>query len=271
MRPFLYLILFSAQLFAADAWFIISGNEKNPYWIKYTQGIKRACDLHKIDCKISYTRSNDPIGQAKKMLKAMSSKPLGISINVPNVQQLSTLLKQANVNQYPLVISSTGLKYYRDLKLKNYVGVNLTLLRAMIREHLRDEDFDNLLISSYAIADKDHDDFINSLHDGNRQAHITHPDDIESSIEKFGDRPLTIITFGGAPSERCYQALKKNPKRQVKWIQIDGVESTRALTWTQISTQPFVQGYRSVMTIIENAKQSDAFAQEVLVKPKTIL
>ena len=258
------LLLSFSFLFAQDAWFIISGNQNNPFWKSYAHGIKSACKNHHTTCHIDYTPNGSFIDQAKALQKAMRSKPKGISINIPEAQQLTTLLKQANSNSYPLVISASGLKYYRNLKLKSYVGPNLNELRALIVDQLEPSDFDNIIVSTFASADHDHMNFIQSLVPEQPKSKIVKPGELSDALLHNNEKPVTLITFGTRSANTAFGLLKGHLNWKVKWIQVDGPLDHAPLTAGQISTQPFMQGYESVMMIIYPKEER----QEILIKPK---
>lgn len=196
--------------------------------------------------------------------KAMRSTPSGISINVPESRQLSTLLRQANSSSYPLIISASGLGFYRDLKLKCFVGPNLNELRALITEQLSPEDFNNIIISTFASTDYDHNAFVQSLIPGHSHSKIVQPKDLSSALLHNNEKPVTLITFGARSAKTAFKVLKEHQSWEIKWIQIDGDKEHEALTARQISTQPFRQGYESLMAIIHPKNER----QEILIKPK---
>jgi hypothetical protein len=259
------LLLSFSTLFAQDAWFIISGNQNNPFWKNYAHGIESACKNHHTTCHIDYTPNGSFIDQAKALQTAMRSKPKGISINIPEAQQLTTLLKQANSNDYPLVISASGLRYYRDLKLKSYVGPNLNELRALIVDQLQPSDFDNIIVSTFASADHDHKNFIQSLVPESSNSKVVKPDDLSDALLHNNDTPVTLITFGTRSANTAFGLLKSHLNWKVKWIQIDGPSDHNPLTAEQISTHPFMQGYETVMLIIFPKEER----QEILIRPKS--
>ena len=270
MYKILLTLLLTSSIFAKDAWVIINGSPENPFWSTYVNGIKSACKHHDISCKIQFTPTGQHIEHAKILHKAMNSSPLGIVINVPDAKQVAALLRQADSYGYPVILSVSGSDYFRKLKLSNYVGPNLNRLRSMIRESLSGDDLKHVMISSYSISDNDHLTFTNSLIDATQNAQLIHPQDIKDKLLANQTKPLTLITFGDSSAKQTYELLKAHPEWHVKWIQIDGPTSTKALTHRQINTQPFVQGYRTIMSMIKADQDDKSTTQEVLVKPKAI-
>ncbi len=269
MYKILLALLITTSTFAQDAWIIVNGTKENPFWTSYVNGIKSACKHHNISCNIQFTQTGQYIEHARMLHKAMNSSPLAIAINVPDDKQVTTLLRQADSYSYPVVLSVSGANYFRKLKLSNYVGPNLNRLRTMIRESLTAKDLQHVMISSYSIPDNDHFGFTNSLIDATKQTQLIHPKDIKQKLTENDSAPLSLITFGDSSARETYDILKEHPQWNVKWIQIDGPSFTKALTHRQISTQPFAQGYRTVISMIKTTQDDKSTTQEILVKPKS--
>lgn len=260
---------------SSEAWTIISGNPENPYWQSFAAGIRAACKNHELNCHIQFAQDPSHIADAEILHKAIHAKPLGIIINVPSNKQLSTLLKQATVNPAPLVIASSGHGYFKEMQLQNYVGPNLTSLRSSIHHHVKESELDNtIIISRHNIKDHDHDEFVQSLFENHPNVDTLTPNQLEETLSSNPSRPITLITFGHSSARITEQFLQKHPRWSGKWIAVDGSEASLTAN-VRISTQPFQQGYRSILAVIkqlEENKKPDAktLIQEIRLIPKTI-
>lgn len=105
-KRFSILILLLVQISASakDTYFLITHGSVDPYWTSLFAGAKAAAELYKINIQIlAPAGANDLPRQVQFIETALSTHPSGLAVTLPSNTAFSNLLKQAALNNIPVI------------------------------------------------------------------------------------------------------------------------------------------------------------------------
>ena len=108
--------------FAIDVIVVSHGQANDPFWSVAKNGVDSACKDMKIKCKYTAPGTFDMVEMAKLIDNAVSQKPKGIVITLPDAAALGKSVKAAIAAGIPVVSMNSGSDDFAKLGISAHVG-----------------------------------------------------------------------------------------------------------------------------------------------------
>jgi len=112
----------SVASFAIDVIVVSHGQANDPFWSVAKNGVDSACKDMKIKCKYVAPGTFDMVEMAKLIDNAVSQKPKGIVITLPDAAALGKSVKAAIAAGIPVVSMNSGSDDFAKLGISAHVG-----------------------------------------------------------------------------------------------------------------------------------------------------
>ena len=112
----------SVASFAIDVIVVSHGQANDPFWSVAKNGVDSACKDMKIKCKYTAPGTFDMVEMAKLIDNAVSQKPKGIVITLPDAAALGKSVKAAIATGIPVVSMNSGSDDFAKLGISAHVG-----------------------------------------------------------------------------------------------------------------------------------------------------
>ena len=119
---FLSWMAMSVASFAIDVIVVSHGQANDPFWSVAKNGVDSACKDMKIKCKYTAPGTFDMVEMAKLIDNAVSQKPNGIVITLPDAAALGKSVKAAIAAGIPVVSMNSGSDDFAKLGISAHVG-----------------------------------------------------------------------------------------------------------------------------------------------------
>ncbi len=119
---FLSWMALSVASFAIDVIVVSHGQANDPFWSVAKNGVDSACKDMKIKCKYTAPGTFDMVEMAKLIDNAVSQKPKGIVITLPDAAALGKSVKAAIAAGIPVVSMNSGSDDFAKLGISAHVG-----------------------------------------------------------------------------------------------------------------------------------------------------
>ena len=119
---FLSWAAMSVASFAIDVIVVSHGQANDPFWSVAKNGVDSACKDMKIKCKYTAPGTFDMVEMAKLIDNAVSQKPKGIVITLPDAAALGKSVKAAISAGIPVISMNSGSDDYMKLGISAHVG-----------------------------------------------------------------------------------------------------------------------------------------------------
>ena len=119
---FLSCAAMSVASFAIDVIVVSHGQANDPFWSVAKNGVDSACKDMKIKCKFTAPATFDMVEMAKLIDNAVSQKPKGIVITLPDAAALGKSVKAAIAAGIPVVSMNSGSDDFAKLGISAHVG-----------------------------------------------------------------------------------------------------------------------------------------------------
>ncbi|RPG96294.1 MAG: sugar ABC transporter substrate-binding protein [Candidatus Pelagibacter sp. TMED165] len=114
--------LMSVSAFAVDIIVVSHGQANDPFWSVAKNGVDKACKDMKISCSYTAPATFDMVEMAKMINNAVSQKPKGIVITLPDAAALGKSVKNAIAAGIPVISMNSGSDDYMKLGISAHVG-----------------------------------------------------------------------------------------------------------------------------------------------------
>ena len=122
LLAFLSWIAMSVASIAIDVIVVSHGQANDPFWSVAKNGVDSACKDMKIKCKYTAPGTFDMVEMAKLIDNAVSQKPKGIVITLPDAAALGKSVKAAIAAGIPVVSMNSGSDDFAKLGISAHVG-----------------------------------------------------------------------------------------------------------------------------------------------------
>ena len=122
LLAFLSWMAMSIASFAIDVIVVSHGQANDPFWSVAKNGVDSACKDMKIKCKYTAPGTFDMVEMAKLIDNAVSQKPKGIVITLPDAAALGKSVKAAIAAGIPVVSMNSGSDDFAKLGISAHVG-----------------------------------------------------------------------------------------------------------------------------------------------------
>ena len=119
---FLSWMAMSVASFAIDVIVVSHGQANDPFWSVAKNAVDSACKDMKIKCKYTAPGTFDMVEMAKLIDNAVSQKPKGIVITLPDAAALGKSVKAAIAAGIPVVSMNSGSDDFAKLGISAHVG-----------------------------------------------------------------------------------------------------------------------------------------------------
>ena len=119
---FLSWMAMSVASFAIDVIVVSHGQANDTFWSVAKNGVDSACKDMKIKCMYTATGTFDMVEMAKLIDNAVSQKPKGIVITLPDAAALGKSVKAAIAAGIPVVSMNSGSDDFAKLGISAHVG-----------------------------------------------------------------------------------------------------------------------------------------------------
>ena len=119
---FLSWMAMSVASFAIDVIVVSHGQANDPFWSVAKNGVDSACKDMKIKCKYTAPGTFDIVEMSKLIDNAVSQKPKGIVITLPDAAALGKSVKAAIAAGIPVVSMNSGSDDFAKLGISAHVG-----------------------------------------------------------------------------------------------------------------------------------------------------
>ena len=119
---FLSWAAMSVASFAIDVIVVSHGQANDPFWSVAKNGVDSACKDMNIKCKYTAPGTFDMVEMAKLIDNAVSQKPKGIVITLPDAAALGKSVKAAIAAGIPVVSMNSGSDDFAKLGISAHVG-----------------------------------------------------------------------------------------------------------------------------------------------------
>ena len=114
--------MMSISAFAVDIIVVSHGQANDPFWSVAKNGVDKACKDMKVSCKYTAPGTFDMVEMAKLIDNAVSQKPKGIVITLPDAAALGKSVKAAISAGIPVISMNSGSDDYMKLGISAHVG-----------------------------------------------------------------------------------------------------------------------------------------------------
>ena len=114
--------MMSVAAFAVDIIVVSHGQANDPFWSVAKNGVDKACKDMKVSCKYTAPGTFDMVEMAKLIDNAVSQKPKGIVITLPDAAALGKSVKAAIAAGIPVISMNSGSDDYMKLGISAHVG-----------------------------------------------------------------------------------------------------------------------------------------------------
>jgi simple sugar transport system substrate-binding protein len=115
-------MMISVSAFAVDIIFVSHGQANDPFWSVAKNGVDKACKDMKVSCSYTAPATFDMVEMAKMINNAVSQKPKGIVITLPDAAALGKSVKNAIAAGIPVISMNSGSDDYMKLGISAHVG-----------------------------------------------------------------------------------------------------------------------------------------------------
>jgi len=122
LLAFLSWMAMSVASLAIDVIVVSHGQANDPFWSVAKNGVDSACKDMKIKCKYTAPGTFDMVEMAKLIDNAVSQKPKGIVITLPDAAALGKSVKAAIAAGIPVVSMNSGSDDFAKLGISAHVG-----------------------------------------------------------------------------------------------------------------------------------------------------
>ena len=122
LLAFLSWMAMSVASLAIDVIVVSHGQANDPFWSVAKNGVDSACKDMKIKCKYTAPGTFDMVEMAKLIDNAVSQKPKGIVITLPDAAALGKSVKAAIAAGIPVVSMNSGSDDFAKLCISAHVG-----------------------------------------------------------------------------------------------------------------------------------------------------
>jgi simple sugar transport system substrate-binding protein len=122
LLAFLSWMAMSVASIAIDVIVVSHGQANDPFWSVAKNGVDSACKDMKIKCKYTAPGTFDMVEMAKLIDNAVSQKPKGIVITLPDAAALGKSVKAAIAAGIPVVSMNSGSDDFAKLGISAHVG-----------------------------------------------------------------------------------------------------------------------------------------------------
>ena len=122
LLAFVSWMAMSVASFAIDVIVVSHGQANDPFWSVAKNGVDSACKDMKIKCKYTAPGTFDMVEMAKLIDNAVSQKPKGIVITLPDAAALGKSVKAAIAAGIPVVSMNSGSDDFAKLGISAHVG-----------------------------------------------------------------------------------------------------------------------------------------------------
>jgi simple sugar transport system substrate-binding protein len=112
----------SVTAFAVDIIVVSHGQANDPFWSVAKNGVDKACKDMKVSCSYTAPATFDMVEMAKMINNAVSQKPKGIVITLPDAAALGKSVKNAIAAGIPVISMNSGSDDYMKLGISAHVG-----------------------------------------------------------------------------------------------------------------------------------------------------
>ena len=114
--------MMTVSAMAVDIIVVSHGQENDPFWSVVKNGVDKACSDMKISCSYTSPTTCDMVEMAKMINNAVSQKPKGIVITLPDAAALGKSVKNAIAAGIPVISMNSGSDDYMKLGISAHVG-----------------------------------------------------------------------------------------------------------------------------------------------------
>ena len=114
--------MMSVSALATDIIVVSHGQANDPFWSVAKNGVDAACKDMGVSCKYTAPGTFDMVEMAKLIDNAVSQKPKGIVITLPDAAALGKSVKAAIAAGIPVVSMNSGSDDYASLGISAHVG-----------------------------------------------------------------------------------------------------------------------------------------------------
>ena len=115
-------MMISVSAFAVDIIVVSHGQANDPFWSVAKNGVDKACKDMKVSCSYTAPATFDMVEMAKMINNAVSQKPKGIVITLPDAAALGKSVKNAIAAGIPVISMNSGSDDYMKLGISAHVG-----------------------------------------------------------------------------------------------------------------------------------------------------
>ena len=114
--------MMSVSALATDIIVVSHGQANDPFWSVAKNGVDAACKDMGVSCKYTAPGTFDMVEMAKLIDNAVSQKPKGIVITLPDAAALGKSVKAAIAAGIPVISMNSGSDDYASLGISAHVG-----------------------------------------------------------------------------------------------------------------------------------------------------
>lgn len=133
---FVTWFILSISAFAIDVIVVSNGQTNDPFWSVVKNGIDKGCSDMGISCKYTAPATFDMVEMAKLIDNAVSQKPKGIVITLPDADALGKSIKAAIASGIPIISMNSGSDDFASLGISAHVGQNEFKAGVLAGEHM---------------------------------------------------------------------------------------------------------------------------------------
>ena len=122
LLAFVAWVMLSVSALAVDVIVVSHGQANDPFWSVAKNGVDKGCADMGISCKYTAPATFDMVEMAKLIDNAVSQKPKGIVITLPDAAALGKSVKAAIAAGIPVISMNSGSDDFASLGISAHVG-----------------------------------------------------------------------------------------------------------------------------------------------------
>lgn len=238
--------------------FISNGLDVDPFWNVIKNGINDAAK--EVGARVDYRSSptGDRTEMARILQAAISQRPDGIIISIPDKDALGKDIKRALDLKIPVINVNAGVEAGKELGIKNYIGSNEYQGGMLLGEQAKKAGIKSFVCVNQEITNTVLEQRCQGFADGlgvknNMIDSSSDPSEIQKRLAPYLDKVDAIVTLGPVSAGATIGLLKsKRIKKHFVTFDLSpeiiaGIKEGVLLS--AIDQQPYLQGYLPVILL----------------------
>ncbi|MCX2682505.1 sugar ABC transporter substrate-binding protein [Campylobacter sp. MIT 21-1685] len=256
--------------------FVTHGTDGDPFWSVFKNGVSDAAKETKVKVDYRNPANGDKTEMARLIQSAVSKRPDGLIVTIPDKNALSKDIKKARDLNIPVIVVNSGEEVSKELGTLMYIGSSEYKAGLLAGKKAKEAGVKSFVCVNHEITNTVLEQRCQGFADGlgikNNMIDTGYdPSEIQKRLEPYLKNVDAILTIGPISASATIDLLKK--KRIEKYFATFDLskEITQAIKDNviqfAIDQQQYLQGYLPIIFLAQYAKYGVIPSVDVLTGP----